>query len=300
VAPPVVEPPPPAEPPAEGDAPAAAVVPPPVEAPLELLPVADIAALLPNQNKSTVFGVHNVLDQIPTDFVDKDSVKENDEVNDAWKARLEELSTQICIMRDKTREEVNEIPNGKSKLLPWRLLPNHTGVEFRSAKSYSYRTGSHTYAAEVKLAQKDLEDSIAHCRKLLVDLPIALQNSKAALESKLKANDAQELSEIGAIVVEQQRISQELDIQTKRLEALLATPIPTLEKARFTSYSRQASAVLKIGYNTVAGKTYHLMHRAHAVEVAEIDPLLEVGEILPAPLAQKRMPEALDAEAPLE
>jgi hypothetical protein len=55
------------------------------------------------------------------------------------------------------------------------------------------------------------EGDIARCKKLLHDLPVgALTNRRAAMDEHMKSDDIN-LSELGAMLMEQKRIQEEIE-----------------------------------------------------------------------------------------
>ncbi len=60
---------------------------------------------------------------------------------------------------------------------------------------------------------------LKHCQKLIIDLPQALARSRQALEDAKKEENV-ELSQLGALLLEIDRIQQEIDIQNQKLPQL--------------------------------------------------------------------------------
>lgn len=139
-------------------------------------------------------------------------------------------------------------------LYPYRLLPDDSGVELRSAYTYEYRA----ITEEDRLAPAPVESHIDQCKKLLHDLPIALRNSELAHAK----SDESDLNTLGAMFLEQVRIREEIATQQARLvqleeEAAVARQSRT---SAMKPLQYQTTLTLPFGRTQVGDRTYEL-HR---------------------------------------
>lgn len=63
-----------------------------------------------------------------------------------------------------------------------------------------------------------------------------------------------ELSDLGAMALEQNRIRQEIVAQTVKLQGLEASPVPQLDKAKFILHKRQTALTLQFGANRLGSQ----------------------------------------------
>jgi hypothetical protein len=142
------------------------------------------------------------------------------------------------------------------ELQAYRLLPKEGGVEFRGVNIFSW-IGPTLEDTEKHMQQLEkYNGDIAHCRKLLRDLPVALQNSESALWIAAKAEEV-DLTELGAIVMEQLRIKQEIDTQKELLPKLLQVPPPAcVAPVNFVPRQMQSKLLLPFGRHVIDGIEY--------------------------------------------
>lgn len=138
------------------------------------------------------------------------------------------------------------------------LLPNDAGVEYAWLSEARYRganpsTFEHHRAIVV---ERDLD--IAHCHKLLHDLPIALGNSETAMMLAVVAKP-DDFNLLGSMVYQQQQICTEIASSKAKLAAFVAAPLTAPDTPPFTPLKMTASTTLKFGYNQFDGKLYNLI-----------------------------------------
>jgi hypothetical protein len=145
------------------------------------------------------------------------------------------------------------------ELLPYAVHPVDphlapTGVEFRGSFSYEVRTT----LIELQAAVQERIAQLAHCKKLLQDLPIALQNSIIAMEAHAVSENV-DLTTLGAMVLEQTRLKQEIQTQKLRLPELEASVAADRDPVKSTATHRyQTSLVLPFGVSTLDCTEYTL------------------------------------------
>lgn len=88
-------------------------------------------------------------------------------------------------------------------LLPYRLTADGAGVELRGEYACQYQGVPENAIAEVQTRIATRKAEVAHCEKLLRELPIALKNCEAAAIDEAKSD----FNEIGPLAVEQRCIS---------------------------------------------------------------------------------------------
>jgi hypothetical protein len=161
-----------------------------------------------------------------------------------------------------------------------RTSPNDAGVRLVGTKKYHYNAATPEYLAEVEAAKVKRTNDVAHCKKLLIDLPIALENSKDAM-TQLKKSESVDLSELGAMMLEQDRISQEIELREDEFLELHA-PAPSIRLSDFMPHVRQHSVVLQFGRNRIGEEIFNVMHKVHTPKVELIDPSTSLVDPLPA------------------
>jgi len=166
------------------------------------------------------------------------------------------------------------------ELFPFRLLPDDGGVEFRSQYMYEYRVIADEHLAK----QRSLAAQVAHCQKLLVDLPIAKRNGEAAMQEHSES-DQVDLNTLGAMFLEQKRIQQEIVDQTEKLkrlgeEAKAAAAAHTDLPSSWKLHKHQTTVTLPFGRTKLGDCLYQL----------------RVISPLDSPLAGEAAPMKLDCE----
>lgn len=181
-------------------------------------------------------------------------------------ARASGLYDQVMLTSFNSTTPLNSLHFDGEDLFPSAILPDDGGVEFRSAYTYEYQAVSE----EDRLWYIDLLSQVAHCRKLLRDLPIALQNSETAMKEH-GASDDVDLNTLGAMAVEQVRIRKEIANQQTSLRHLEhhveREATIELEDRAMQLYQLQTTIVLPFGISEVDGWEYRLEKRA-PIEVA--------------------------------
>jgi hypothetical protein len=123
-------------------------------------------------------------------------------------------------------------------------------VEFRSGYTYEYRA----VPEEAQATARERHAQMEHCKKLLQDLPIALQNSVAAMDAHSESEDV-DMNTLGAMVLEQKRIKQEIQTQAMRGEELEAlVQVDCNAKNLMATSQFQTSLVLPFGVTRLGGR----------------------------------------------
>jgi len=157
------------------------------------------------------------------------------------------------------------------QMFPFRLLPDEGGVEFCSGYTCEYRLITDEHHAK----QQALAAQVAHCKRLLRDLPVALENSRMTMKSHA-ASEEVDFNTVGAMVIEQLRIDEEIIAQGTRLkqleeEAAVARTNPPTKKLR----KYQTQMILPFGETKVGDRFYHL----HAISPLVVS---RTGEAVPS------------------
>jgi hypothetical protein len=175
---------------------------------------------------------------------------------------------------DDPSQSCNSITLDGEKLQPYRLLENNAGVELRGIWGFSWvgptKEDTEKHMQQLERHAKD----IAHCRKLLRDLPVALKNSLEALDTaSTKSQDELDLTELGAMVLEQRRIKDEIQSQQQQLSKLLEIPPPDrIPASSFVLRKLQSSLTLPFGRQTIDGGQYIVAPIAKGiVQQAEVE-----------------------------
>lgn len=176
----------------------------------------------------------------------------------------------------------------RGALYPFRLLDDGSGVELRESHALCYRAvpeqafnlAKAAYEAAVQKRKAD----IAHCEKLLRELPIALANSKTAqrqLEDALESGDSDDLAGVGTIRLEQRRLKKEIGSQSQRLERLQREGEPTLQldDGDYQWREHQLSLDLSWGVHSIGGKVYQLVPFHDLTEIGIANPLLQASVV---------------------
>ena len=150
------------------------------------------------------------------------------------------------------------------------MLMSDAGVELRGNHTIHFRAASQEDADRIIAATKKRTDDIAHCTKLLVDLPVALSNSAQAMELAMDALDQNELGDIGAMALEQKRIKQEIASQQKRLVELESSPYPKLDPSTFRAREFCTRASMPFGTSDVNGTRYQLLRLVRSMTITPI------------------------------
>jgi hypothetical protein len=190
------------------------------------------------------------LKQIPAAQLVINSIQEQGAHQDA--AITAALRNQVCVVNLTHDGLANQVTFDGEKLIPYRLLPNDGGVELRGKYVWGYQAASDEDAAAVHQAVEKRAADIAHCKKLADDLPIALANSQASLDRHVEEVDV-DLSELGAMLLEQKRIQREIESQRIKLPQLEASLVPKLDQSKFVLHVSQSKMML--AFDTV----YHLV-----------------------------------------
>ena len=207
----------------------------------------------------------------------------------------------VTIINDETRTEVahNQLAGD---MHCYAMLPSDAGVELRGNHVIQFRAASVEDADRINAAAKKRVDDIAHCKKLLIELPIALTNSEVALKAAVDADEPAELSEVGAMVFEQKRIKQETESQKKRLVELDSSPLPKLDRTKFRAHQFFARVSMPFGISNLNGTRYHLLRKDEMLapipnlELEELGPAAAVKPIpTAAATSSSAVPMALDA-----
>jgi hypothetical protein len=120
-------------------------------------------------------------------------------------------------------------------------------------RASNFKAGTRTYHAVPEEAQVAARGhaQMEHCKKLLKDLPIALQNSITAMEAHAVSEDV-DLTTLGAMVLEQTRIKQEIKMQKAKVDELEA--IAALEgdqRSLMVTHKFQTTLILPFGVTTL-------------------------------------------------
>lgn len=136
-------------------------------------PTEDLSSRLSHMSASIVASVR----QIPSWQLDLTSVREvrvsseNEEASAALQSQLFIITRKA----DGSLASAQRVVHDGEELVPYRLLPDDSGVEMRGQYICEYRSASDEYAAKDK---KEREDTTAHCKRLLVHLPVDLRHSR--------------------------------------------------------------------------------------------------------------------------
>jgi len=218
--------------------------------PPDVIDAAYLSFRLPHISESARHQLLERLRQFKPGQLDLGSIRERPSGVCVSTACASGLYSSVAIFsRNPTMPQTSVVFQGEA-MFPFRLLPDEGGVEFRSGYTYEYRA----LAEEDRLAHAELLARIAHCEKLLTNLPIALKNSRAAMKEHSKSEEVN-LNTLGAIYMEQERIDAEIVCQgtrLKQLEAQVATA-----KANFPSTSKlfkhQTAVTLPFGPTKMGG-----------------------------------------------
>lgn len=165
---------------------------------------------------------------------------------------------------------------GPQCLYPFRILYDDSGVEWRDRYALRYRSASQEAADEaeeqLQRAKQDRAADIAHCEKLLHDLPLALASSEKAqseLEEQLERGEEADMSAIGPMRLEQRRIQKEIEAQQAKLQQMKASPEPTLQidASKYEWVEKQRSVTMPWGYSEWEGKLYNLSRKIPVLEL---------------------------------
>lgn len=175
-----------------------------------------------------------------------------------------ELQQSIGIINCTDMTSSCQIEYQGEKMAPFKLASGR-GVEFRGQYSYQYKGASQVYIDEVNAARKGLESDISHCKKLLRELPIALDNSKKAM-ARLSESSDPGINEMGCMVLEQKRINTEIQQQKEKLKRLESVQAPQFDKSRFIQHTRQLSMILPFGMSRLGGKVYRIFRIENPIQ----------------------------------
>lgn len=228
---------------------------------------------LPSRLPHVSASILSSMQQIPLWHLDSGSLHEMQVVSED--AALQSQVFIIAMSPNGSIASTQRVTHDGEELVPYRLLPDDGGVEMRGRYICEYRAASEGYLKEIEKAKKERVDAIAHCRKLLIDLPVALSRSRTAMDTLLASAEA-DLSEVGAMTVEQRRIQQEIDAQKKKLSELESSAMPKVDKSRFILHRLQRSVTLKFGANRLGDQVIHVMRPSdmstpHTVSPVTID-----------------------------
>jgi hypothetical protein len=145
-------------------------------------------------------------------------------------------------------------------------------VEFRSVVSIEYRVAAASQLEEMTSARDRCAAEVSHAEKLLRDLPAALENSVSAssvLAEKMLDGDDGDLSELGTMMLEQQRIRREITRQQLILHTLDSTPLPGLDQEQFETRSVWAKIILRFHEPTdIEDKRYRVVRTSELPAVS--------------------------------
>jgi hypothetical protein len=141
-------------------------------------------------------------------------------------------------------------------LYPCELSPMHGGppenVEFRSGLTYEYRA----LPAPTDSSSRDRAAELEHARNMLRVLPGALQSSFAAMDAHSASSEV-DMNTLGAIVLEQKRIREEIQAQTSKVRELEAAAQADRDPNRtMVAYKFQTSLMLPFGVTRIGGREY--------------------------------------------
>jgi hypothetical protein len=177
---------------------------------------------LPRVGFSSRYRLWRDLEQLPEGAIDRSSIREVPnrilETDEAKK-----VQQQVRVV-DFTSMTFNRIRRFGPDFVPTEATDKE--VTLRTVQFVSYMSVPEALYPELKRLQAALRPS----QKLLHDLPIALENSKAAQLKAVEAED-RDLNELGAMTYEQHRISKEVTEQQakatviqQKVHAILAAP----------------------------------------------------------------------------
>lgn len=214
-----------------------------------------LAYRLAHINKSARGELLQRLSTMAKEQLDLKSIREQKSALNASAASAQEMHKAISILCSIAACAQGGIHFEGEELFPYRLLPNDGGVEFRSGFTYEYRI----VKEEDRLARGKLTEAIAHCQKLLADLPIALENSQTAMQQHSRAEEV-DLNTLGAMVMEQKRIQEEIDQQAAQWR-LIEEEAAALAKKIASSmqlFECQTQVTLPFGRTKVGDRLYCL------------------------------------------
>lgn len=116
------------------------------------------------------------------------------------------------------------------------------------------------------MAHVDRVAQIAHCQKLLHDLPIALQNSERAMKEHTEAEEV-DLSALGAMLMEQKRIREEIADRQAKLQQLEKQVAESTINPPVQLYKYQTSITLPLGTSQLDGR-WHFIQPISQIEGA--------------------------------
>jgi hypothetical protein len=161
-----------------------------------------------------------------------------------------------------------------------RDLPDGSGAELRAPYSFEYRVAGAQQIAAVKAARQKFDADLAHCQKLLRELPIALKNSQSAsqaLSSSLLDGSGGDMNELAVMTLEQARIQREIASQHLKEKERLDRGTPQYDKSQFATHRRWSSLKLYFdAQNQIGEKKYRLIRLPQPAAVRQGQKVFEM------------------------
>ena len=212
------------------------------------------------------------------------------------------MECAVTIVDNETREEVkhNQIAD---EMHCYAMLPNDAGVELRGNHTIYFRAAKQEDVDRIIAETKKRTEDIAHCKKLLIDLPVALTNSKTAMNAAMDDLEQNDFSDIGAMALEQRRLKQEIESQKKQLVELEASPVPEVDPSMYQAFTFCGRALMPFGISNLYGIQYHLLRKGQSLEpipkvevdCVQINPAVNSSSATATALSSSTEPMALDA-----
>ena len=253
-----------------------------------MLPISaqDLQRKLPNISAAVRAALLAELHARPANENDRASIREVQQFTQS----SAEIASAVCLMNAQGRTVDNIMIDG-TKFFAVALAANDAGVEFRSEYAHEYRYATGDQIEDLKQAKIAYAADVAHCEKLLRDLPVALKNSEKALAEvrdqlveSCAAADAE--SAVVCMTVEQGRIVKEIKTQEAKLKSLKENE-PAFDKSRFTLCAHRNQMTLKFGWNTIGETVYQLIKVDQIPENSNIVQVVSIKSQEPPAKRQK-------------
>ena len=120
----------------------------------------------------------------------------------------------------------------------------------------------------MKRAQALHAAELSQCEELASDLSLALKKSEAALATR-RAAENPDATELGVMLLEQDRLAKELASQQAKVKSLQASA-PAFDKSKFNLCAHRDQMVLTFGLNTISETTYQIVKSSNHPHVVPV------------------------------
>ena len=204
------------------------------------------------------------LKRYPREQINIDSIEEHISGVDQHSAIRRALYEQILILSHNPACPQMCIDYQGEELFPCELLADGAGVRFHSNYTYEYKAVEDE-DRDVLTANLAEEQRV---EKLIHQLKIALKDNKAAIKEHSEADDM-DLNCLGAMVIEQKRITQEITTQCCNLEMLQQEITSARDSPSMITFFFRTAVVLPFGASKLGDRVYHIQ-RISRPDVSDI------------------------------